>query len=315
MIFQTGSQTLRIDSGRKADGNVGRTLVAGSRRGALWIGDLGFFDLRFFEAVAQAGSWFVSRMKAGVTVRVRSRRGQWEKLELGKFLAAAQPDVFELAVRIGIKPALSGRLVAVRVPQPVAEQRRRTAKATARRQGKTVSSATLAWLDWGLYLTNAPQPLLPTSVIATIYRIRWQVELVFKLWKSQAGLDVFTAVKPDRVECEFYAKLIAVVLFNRLLGAVPKAARHPLSPAKAWNRLREQVPDWMRQMGTGRGLELLEKLVGTILKRATVSPKRTHPSTRDLVQQVAVTAFTNEFKDPLGFLEALAAPTPLSQAA
>ena len=43
-------------------------------------------------------------------------------------------------------------------------------------------------------------------------RIRWQIELLFKLWKSHGRLDTSRSSKPWRVLCEVYAKLIARVI-------------------------------------------------------------------------------------------------------
>jgi hypothetical protein len=295
-------EQLQIEAGKKSDANMGKTMVEAGQPGALWIGDLGFFDIRFFQAVAKAGSWFLSRLKAGVKIRVTDEDQSWKPLELGKWLKVMDQNLFEVAVRIGINPWIECRMVAVRMPKAIADDRRRKAKAHARSKGYTLSTEILARIGWGLYVTNVPQAILPTSVISTVYQIRWQVELVFKLWKSQAGLDVFTAVKPDRVECEFYAKLIALVLFNRLLSALPEEALPHLSPPKAWNRLREQSQDWMRRLTTDQGLELLGTLINSISDRARVSKKRKKLSTLDLLNQVARDPVTCEIKNPLAYL-------------
>ena len=74
--------------------------------------------------------------------------------------------------------------MAVRVPQEVADRRRQKAKDKAKSKGRTPSQAYLALLDWTLFVTNVPAEMLSGQQVATLYRVRWQVELVFKLWKS-----------------------------------------------------------------------------------------------------------------------------------
>ncbi|MBM4459914.1 MAG: transposase, partial [Chloroflexi bacterium] len=57
-----------------------------------------------------------------------------------------------------------------------------------------------------------PRTLLSAEQVALLYPVRWQVELVFKLWKSEFALDRVAGYRRERVLCELYAKLIAAVL-------------------------------------------------------------------------------------------------------
>ena len=49
------------------------------------------------------------------------------------------------------------------------------------------------------------------------WRARWQIELLFKLWKSHGHIDESRSGKPWRVLCEVYAKLLAMVVQHWLL--------------------------------------------------------------------------------------------------
>jgi hypothetical protein len=42
--------------------------------------------------------------------------------------------------------------------------------------------------------------------------VRWQVDLLFKLWKSHAKIDEWRSHKPWRILCEIYAKLIGLII-------------------------------------------------------------------------------------------------------
>jgi len=180
---------------------------------ALRVADLGFFDLEVLaQTTAQDGYW-LSRLHFGTAVYDGDGR-RWEVLDL---LAAQGTAQVDLPITLGVRQRLSARLLAVRVPQEVADQRRRRLRATARDHGRSPSAARLAWCDWTLLVTNAPPELLSLREALVLARARWQVELLFKLWKSAGHVDESRSGKPWRVRCEVYAKLLAMVVQHWLL--------------------------------------------------------------------------------------------------
>lgn len=118
----------------------------------------------------------------------------------------------DVAVTLGVKERLPARLLAVRVPAAVAAGRRRKLRAAAQREGKTPSTTRLGLADWTLLVTNVPPAHLSVAEALVLARARWQIELLFKLWKDGGRLDASRSARPQRVLCEVYAKLIALVV-------------------------------------------------------------------------------------------------------
>ena len=79
------------------------------------------------------------------------------------------------------------RLIALRVPQEVADRRRQKAYVKAQKHGRVPSREYLEWQDWTIFVTNCEPELLTWEAVVVLYR-GWQIELMFKLWKSRNRL-------------------------------------------------------------------------------------------------------------------------------
>lgn len=181
--------------------------------GALRISDLGFFDLKVCAAVNAGDAFWLTRLAPGTALFTGEGR-RWEVLDV---LAAQGAATVEVAVTAGASQRLPARLLALRVPEEVANQRRRRVRAEAQRRGRTPSAAQMAWCAWTILLTNVPSALLSFTEALVLLRARWQIELLFKLWKSHGGIDESRSRNPWRILTEIFAKLLAMLVQHWLL--------------------------------------------------------------------------------------------------
>ena len=99
-----------------------------------------------------------------------------------------------LPVRVQVKGAcIAGYLQGCRLPLAQAAQARRRVQAQAKKNGRQAQARTLALAEWVLVLSTLPPAVLPTATVLALYRLRWQVELVIKRWKSIAHIDQLRA--------------------------------------------------------------------------------------------------------------------------
>lgn len=206
--------------------------------GSLNLMDLGHFNLANFKQIGQAQAYFLSRYHVHTCLLTADE----QVLDLVSWLQRHCPNQLDQWLRLSpLKQyRLPVRLVAFRLKQELAEQRRRRAKADAQRRGQTVSPRTLALLDYSIYVTNVPETMLSTSQIALLYRVRWQIELIFKLWKSYCGLRQFAPLRRERILTELYARLIGLVLTHFLMA--------PLRMPQGAQANREISPVQVRQI-------------------------------------------------------------------
>jgi len=176
--------------------------------GALHLADLGYFKLETLRDYDAQGVYWLVRPK--VNTVIYDQNGQ--PTTLADLLAAQSDLQADLPIQLGASHRIACRLLAVRVPAAEAQKRRRQLHARARRKGQTVSQARLQLADWDYYITNVPLALLTVHEAMIVATVRWQIELLFKLWKSEGQLDKSRSCKPWRVLCEVYAKLLALLI-------------------------------------------------------------------------------------------------------
>ena len=176
-------------------------------QGALQLTDLGYFNLTDFTEMTQQGVYFISRLKTGV--KVFEEDGV--ELEIPEMLAKLGPQ-FETPVEVGGQRHLKVRLIGAKVPPEVAAQRRRKLKEWGRKKMRQPNKRQLSLCEWTLLITNIPTPLAAMEEVLVLARARWQIELLFKLWKQQGQIDEWRSKNPWRILCEVYAKLVAMVI-------------------------------------------------------------------------------------------------------
>jgi hypothetical protein len=125
--------------------------------------------------------------------------------------------------------SLAGHLHALRLPPAQAAEARRRARANAAKKGRQPQARTLVFAEWVLLWTTLPLEILSTATIMALYRVRWQIELVFKRLKSILTMDRLRARKDST--------LAEVYLHGKLLYAWIVEKRLCRRCGHDWNRL------------------------------------------------------------------------------
>ncbi len=184
-------------------------------QGSLRLADLAYFSLDELEKLTENGIYWISRLKANSYLADETG----ERLSLEKMLKAEDKNTFiRKSIRIGNQTKqLPVYLVAERLSQAETNKRRRSIRHRAKRKAKTPSKALLQLAGWNLYITNIEPHQLTPKQIGVIAGIRWQIELIFKSFKSISKIHVSQSQKPYRILSEIYAKLIAVLIQHTVM--------------------------------------------------------------------------------------------------
>jgi hypothetical protein len=217
--------------GIKPDQAYSPTLPDLVAKGDLVLTDQGYFKVKTFQQYHDKGAFFLSRFLVRTTICHADTR---EVIDLGEVLYRCAGNFLELDVIMGIdqKEQTPCRLICLRVSEEVANERRRKLLKEAKKKGRTPSQAHLALCDWTLLITNAPDHLLPATMVYSLYRLRWQIELLFKQLKSVMHIHQSNTGIENRLRCELYGKLLMAVLIHRA---------HAFCQGELWNSQRREI--------------------------------------------------------------------------
>ena len=211
-----------IDSVQVTDKHGGEGLDrAAAAAGDLILGDRGYAHSEKIRALATAGAHALIRI-GHQAVRMFDESGQ--QVDPMAFASQRRPNpgrpprlesrVVWLQGESG--PPLEVRLVVVRKSHEAADRERIRIRAEAKRRGKEPTQRTLDAAAYTFLLTTLSESRAGDEEIADIYRLRWQIELLFKRLKSLLSLDALRAKDQSLARSYLLGKLIGAVLIQTI---------------------------------------------------------------------------------------------------
>lgn len=274
----------RIYEGKRPDQALAGNILKIIKKNDLVIRDLGYFKMEVFKLTAKAKAFFLTRFPSHVTVYLNEED---EKpidlaLHLNKYYknsAAIDIKVFVGAERLPV------RLIAYRVPKSIRNERLRKARKGAKEMGRTLSQAKLNLLQFSLFITNIPEDWISHEVIGTLYRLRWEIELIFKQWKSILKIDVLKGISPYRVKALIWGRLCTAVLLatitSTFMNFAKKYCTAELSPTKVIEYLIRNGK--LCEAVIQCKIEMLEKEMVQDLQKRLLKNKRSRITMREKI--------------------------------
>lgn len=205
--------TVAVEAGRDCDQRT-PLQAAPVPAGSVRVADLGYFDTKVLQDVQQGGGFWLSRLAFGTAIFTPDGR----PIARIEDLFESSKGVVDRPILLSQQAKLPCRIVIWRVPQEVANRRRQKLLATARdKGGRPPSAERLAWCDWTIFVTNVPGDLLTPEEIAVLYKARWQMELMFKRWKSLGRIADLRGATVTRQLVGLWSRLLAMVVQHWLV--------------------------------------------------------------------------------------------------
>jgi len=247
--------------------------------GSLYIADLGYLDWGTVAARRAEGSYTLTR--------AQSRTMYWtvegKPLKLDPLLPQQVGQTKECWVRVANSHRYLIRLLMIRVPEEVAKRRRTDLEEEALRRNRPVPQRAWELADWTILLTDAPASLLSLQEALVLLRERWQMEMLYKLWKHYGQIDEWQTSNRWRILCELYAKLIGLLLQHWfiLLFAWHDEQRSLVKLAQV---VRDSACSLLEALAGGRSLDsVLLYLQRRMCSGCQMNKRRKHPNAAQLL--------------------------------
>jgi hypothetical protein len=104
------------------------------------------------------------------------------------------------------------RVIACRLPPEQAGLARKRVEKRVKKKGRPVSLNSLVLAGWVLLITTLEPTDWSAEDILRLYRVRWQIELLFKRIKQMLKMHQIQCKRPDSVQATIRALLVAWVL-------------------------------------------------------------------------------------------------------
>jgi hypothetical protein len=174
---------LSLDAFTNNDQSASGIILPLLKKGDLLIRDLGYFVLDVLEQVVKREAFFISRLRYGVTLFDTTGKAiNWKQL------CKASTGIIDRQVLVGKQQKMAVRIVMIPLPKTIVNQRIRKAKQD-RDKRLNHSKDYYVWLRYNVFITNVATEKLEGKAVADAYKIRWQIEILFKSWKSAGNLQ------------------------------------------------------------------------------------------------------------------------------
>jgi hypothetical protein len=283
--FTTGKiAETQICKGKQPDQALSEKILTIVRKGDLVIRDLGYFKIEILKGIDNVGAYFLTRFPSHLKVYLNPN--DEHPVDLAKYLDEYHTHASVIELKVWISDMrFEVRLVAYRVPNDVVNKRLRKANKLAKEMGRTLSNEKRALQKFSVFVTNIPMDMVSAKEIGTIYRLRWEIELIFKTWKSDLKIDILEGICLQRVLCLIWGRLCMVILLAHITAGFLNLAKRmcagELSPVKL---IRYLLRDGAlcRALQTQTMEDLEEKIIQDLPRRLT-KDKRTRLTMRERV--------------------------------
>lgn len=211
---------LELTSACRNDQQDSKETLDNVEPGDLLIRDLAYASQNYIQHISRTKAYYLNRFNQKWTVY--NKEGlllDFSKIlkRLKKYsLPLMEIDAF---IQMG-KERLATRLVVSRVDHQTYNKRIAKAQIAARSKGYNLSEKFKTCAALNLFITNIPKEWLKTQEIRTTYSLRWQIELIFKVWKSQANINKVKTMKIQRFQCQLLARFLWILLHWKMLRVI-----------------------------------------------------------------------------------------------
>jgi hypothetical protein len=212
---------LDITSALKTDMQDAQEKADDIESGDLIIRDLGYFSSKVVNVILEKKAFFLSRLRTIMDVFDDNQQKVSFK-ELHNHMVKHNKTRHLMQVAIGNKERIPVRLLIELISEEAYQERVRKREKEGKKKGWKMTEEFKARARFSLMITNVPEEDLPIENMYKLYKTRWQIELIFKTWKSVLGINNIHPMRYHRLMCLLYTKFILFLVNSQVTGLIAK---------------------------------------------------------------------------------------------
>ncbi len=280
-----------------------------TKAGDLRLSDLGYYKLEYLKKIDEEKAFFISKFKSTTSIykknpffktkanRTILKSSEYIKIDILEIIEPLlDGETIEIKdIYIGSKKELKTRLIITKLSEENKKKRKvKQLKAVRPNRGK-INDRNTAWTEVNAYITNVDEKILATEEIHHIYSLRWQIEIMFKIWKSIFKIASVKNIKVERFKCFLYGRLIALLLSSAIVFTSKEIIYEEddskeISELKAFYQVNEFFHLLKTEIFKGELalLTVLKKLIKTIQKLGIKSRKKGKKSVENILNHLKI---------------------------
>ena len=246
---------LSVNAFNDQDATDSLATIEKTQAGDLVIRDLAYMNLEVLKRLIEKLVLFICRVNPNTKI-YELIKGNYKELNFNnikRYMIKHQLSYLEKQVYLSLRYKLKVRLMIYLLPDEVVNERLRKAQRNNNKKGRgQCSKEYKARACFNLFITNGTTDVIPIDKVYQFYKLRWQIELMFKIWKSLCNIDKVKKVKQYRLECYIYSRLIFIVFAWQIIWITATVLfsidKKPLSYYKTYKTLIRNKLDELRDI-------------------------------------------------------------------
>ncbi|WP_431028138.1 IS4 family transposase [Lysinibacillus sp. LZ02] len=277
---------VQLGPGKNNDKTYGTVCLETVEKGDLCLRDLGYFDLSDLQAIHDKEAYYISRLKLNTRIYIKNpepeyfkngtlkKQTEYIQLDMAQMMASLTPgETLEISeAYIGQNQKLPTRVIIHRLTDDQTQTRLKNQAIREKKKGIVMKEKSKRLMGMNVYITNTSSEEVPTNYVHALYSLRWQIEILFKTWKSFFEMDACKKIKKERLECHLYGQLIGILVCSstmfQMRQLLLEKKKQELSEYKAIYMVKDYFPLLFRAMavGTDELLNMLHRLYQLLKK-------------------------------------------------
>lgn len=270
-----GDLKIHITNGIMADNKTPSAIKLG-RSGSLQLRDLGYFDLSRLLEQHNEGVYYISKFKSGV--KLFNKNGN--EISMLELVKNKNRSNYEFNAFAGNAERVPVRVILNKLDKKKSQKKKKKKKRKSKKNNSKQSKLSKLLGEWSVLITNVSKENLTGKECYNAYRMRWQIELIFKTWKDYCKVDESNSKNPWRILCEVYAKLIGV-LIQHWVTLNGQWERKDKSYKKGYQVVRRKSNQLLEKINAGilkNLVEFLEDLKKIFGRGCSQNVRKKHPN-------------------------------------